>query len=72
MIVKHFDGWNDLYLPLLQLLEGKFKRGTLVYTDNASFKSAKPLLNYFQLKTDKYKTIRVKDNIGGSELTEYI
>ena len=66
------DGWNDLYLPLLQLLEPKFKKGTLIYTDNASFKSAKPFLNYIQANSQKYKSVRLKDDKGGSELTEFL
>lgn len=66
------DGWNDLYLPLLKLLEPKFKKGTLIYTDNASFASAKPLLNYFAANPDRYQSRRLKDDKGGSELTEVL
>jgi len=66
------DGWNDLYLPLLQLLEPKFKPGTLIYTDNASFKSAQPFLKYLQNNPKKYATKRLQDDKGGSELTEFI
>ncbi len=66
------DGWNDLYLPLLQLLEPKFKPGTLIYTDNASFHSAKPFLDYIRSRPTSYRTKRVKDDKGGSELTEYL
>ena len=32
----------------MKLLEPKFKKGTLIYTDNASFPSAKPFLNYLK------------------------
>jgi len=66
------DGWNDLYLPLLKLLEPKFKKGTLIYTDNASFSSARPFLKYIKSNPDKYKTQRLQDAKGGSELTEVI
>ena len=66
------DGWNDLYLPLLKLLEPKFKKGTLIYTDNAAFSSAKPYLNYLKSKPELYQSARLKDNKGGSELTEFI
>ncbi|MEM7041048.1 MAG: class I SAM-dependent methyltransferase [Bacteroidota bacterium] len=66
------DGWNDLYLPLLKLLEPKFKPGTLVYTDNASFKSARPLLDYLHADPSKYKSRRLGDQKGGSELSEYL
>ena len=66
------DGWNDLYLPLLKLLEPKFKKGTLIYTDNASFSSARPFLKYIKSNPDRYKTQRLRDAKGGSELTEFI
>ncbi len=65
------DGWNDLYLPLLELLEPKFKPGTLIYTDNASFKSARPFLEYIHGQPQRYQSRRIKDNKGGSELSEY-
>lgn len=63
------DGWNDLYLPLLKQLEPFFKKGTIIYTDNASFKSAKPYLDYIYSRPDKYKSQRLADDKGGSELT---
>ncbi|MEM7375329.1 MAG: class I SAM-dependent methyltransferase [Bacteroidota bacterium] len=66
------DGWNDLYLPLVQILAPKFKKGTLIYTDNASFPSAKPLLHYFASHPERYISRRLQDEKGGSELTEVI
>lgn len=66
------DGWNDLYLPLLKMLEPKFKKGTLIYTDNASFRSAQPFLEYLRAHQEMYKTRRLQDEKGGSELTEVI
>ena len=66
------DGWNHLYLPLLKLLEPKLKPGALIYTDNASFASAKPFLQYIQSHPEKYRTERIRDNKGGSELTTYL
>ncbi|MEL7422002.1 MAG: class I SAM-dependent methyltransferase [Bacteroidota bacterium] len=66
------DGWNDLYLPLMKLLEPKLATGALIYTDNASFASARPFLNYINSNPDKYKSVRIQDNKGGSELTTYI
>ena len=66
------DGWNDLYLPLLQLLEPLFRPGTLIYTDNASFKSARPFLEYLRQRPELYRTARRKNDKGGAELTEYI
>ena len=66
------DGWNDLYLPLLKILEPKFKKGTLIYTDNASFRSAQPFLAYLDSRPEMYKSQRLRDEKGGSELTEVI
>ncbi|MBX2874927.1 MAG: class I SAM-dependent methyltransferase [Saprospiraceae bacterium] len=63
------DGWNDLYLPLLRQLEPFFKDGTIIYTDNASFKSAKPYLDYIYSRPEKYRSRRLADDKGGSELT---
>ena len=66
------DGLNDLYLPLLKVLEPKFKKGTLIYTDNTSFKSAKPFLEYLKVNAQKYRSVHLKDHKGGSELSEYL
>ncbi len=66
------DGWNDLYLPLMKILEPKLAPGALIYTDNASFASARPFLNYLKSKPDEYRSVRIHDNKGGSELTTYI
>ncbi|MEM8891249.1 MAG: class I SAM-dependent methyltransferase [Bacteroidota bacterium] len=66
------DGWNDLYLPLLKILEPRLTQGALIYTDNASFPSAKPYLNYLKSKPEKYRSVRLQDEKGGSELTEVL
>jgi len=66
------DGWNDLYLPLLKILEPRLTKGALIYTDNASFPSAKPYLNYLKSKPEKYRSVRLQDEKGGSELTEVL
>lgn len=66
------DGWNDLYLPLLILLEPHFKEGTLIYTDNASFRSAKPFLDYIYCHPEKYRSQRLSYDKGGAELTTVI
>ncbi len=66
------DGWNDLYLPLMKLLEPKLKKGAFIYTDNATFKSARPLMDYFYSHSGKYKSRSLYDEKGGSELTEYL
>jgi len=63
------DGWNDLYLPLLKMLEPKFKKGTLIYTDNADFNSSKPLLDYFKNAPEQYRNYTIGF---GAALTEVV
>ncbi len=36
------DGWQNLYLPVLELLIPKLRRGALVVADNANFADARP------------------------------
>ena len=65
------DGWNDLYLPLLQLLEPKFRKGCTVITDNVNFRSAKPFLNYVR-NHPHYHTERLKTDKGGMEKSTWL
>ena len=39
------DGWKELYLPVLDLLEPKLSPGALVVADNTSMDDAKPYLD---------------------------
>jgi len=48
------DGWKDLYLPVLQLLEDKFHSGTLIYSDNMDMGDTRPLADYLLSNTDRY------------------
>lgn len=66
------DGWNDLYLPLLKLLEPRFKTGILIYIDNASFRSAMPLMDYFRSNPDLYKSVGNFADKGGASLVEFV
>lgn len=66
------DGWNDLYLPLLKMLEPKLKNGAFIYTDNIKFPGSKPFVEYIMANPNKFKTKRLSENKGGVELTEYI
>jgi predicted O-methyltransferase YrrM len=45
------DGWKEMYLPVLKLLEKKLKKGSIIIADNVSFAQSKPYLNY--VKTHK-------------------
>ncbi len=66
------DGWNDLYFPLIKLLEPKLKRGAYIYTDNINFPGSKPFIEYIKSHPEKYKTGRLSENKGGVELTKCI
>lgn len=65
------DGWNDLYLPLMKLLEPKLKKGALIYTDNASMPSSKQFIQYLRENNHLYRSMRLEHK-GGAELSEYI
>ncbi|WP_299278914.1 O-methyltransferase [uncultured Psychroserpens sp.] len=65
------DGWNDLYLPLIKILEPKLKNGAYIYTDNINFPGSKSFIEYIKSNPRKYKTKRLSENKGGVELTEY-
>lgn len=66
------DGWNDLYLPLLKMLEPKLAPGAIIYTDNVAFASARPFLEYIRSQPQRYQTKRIKDRKGGSELSTFL
>ena len=40
------DGWNDLYLPLLKMLEPQFHAGTLIYADNMDMSGTEDYADY--------------------------
>ena len=56
------DGWNDLYLPILKLVEPKMKSGALVYVDNVNFRSARGFMNTLRSRKDFKK---VEGNCNG-------
>jgi len=65
------DGWNDLYLPLLNLLEPKFKSGCVVITDNVNMRSAKPLLQHLR-HNPHYTSHTLSTDKGGTEFSEWL
>lgn len=65
------DGWNKLYLPLLKMLEPKFKKGCIVITDNTNFPSAKPFLNYIR-NHPKYTSGQLPTDKGGTEKSVWL
>lgn len=66
------DGWNNLYLPLLQMVEHKLNKGAYIYTDNASFPETESLLSYLRKNSTKFDSKHVKTGKGGIELTKYL
>lgn len=66
------DGWNNLYLPLLQMVEHKLNKGAYIYTDNASFPGTEPLLSYLRENPTKFESENMKTGKGGIELTKYL
>lgn len=40
------DGWKELYLPLIQMLEPKLAAGALILADNTNYPATKPYLDY--------------------------
>ena len=55
------DGWKDLYLPLFQLLEPQFQKGTMIYADNMDMEGTKPYGNYILSKGESYLTQAIND-----------
>ena len=48
------DGWKDLYLPVIKLLEPRLSAGVLVVADNASAPDMKPYLDYVRSPDNGY------------------
>src|SRR3954468_268810 len=67
------DGWKDLYLPIIQLLKPKLRRGALVLGDNIfTFKkSLRPYVEYMQSEANGFRssTLHISD---GFELSLYV
>ncbi len=51
------DGWKDLYLPVLRLLEPQLAPGTLVVGDDADMKSVQPYLEYVRAPANGYQSV---------------
>ncbi|SPM33516.1 Predicted O-methyltransferase YrrM [Mycobacterium rhizamassiliense] len=48
------DGWKDLYLPVIELLEPRLSTGALVIADNASSADMKPYLDRVRNQDNGY------------------
>ncbi|MCU7723964.1 class I SAM-dependent methyltransferase [Actinoplanes sp. KI2] len=51
------DGWKDLYLPVLQLLEPRLSAGALVIGDDSSFPTVQPYLDYVRDPANGYLSV---------------
>lgn len=66
------DGWNNLYLPLLKMLEPKFKSGCIIYSDNINFSSSGEFVGYLKNRPKHYINTPLKTKKGGAAFTTYI
>lgn len=51
------DGWKDLCLPILHLLEPRLKPGTLVIADDVDLSSLRPYLDYVRDPANGYQSV---------------
>jgi predicted O-methyltransferase YrrM len=51
------DGWKELYLPVIQLLEPRLAPGTLVVADNTSMDDTKPYLDHVRDPANGYVSV---------------
>jgi predicted O-methyltransferase YrrM len=51
------DGWKDLYLPVLQLLEPRLRPGALVIADDVDMPSVAPYLSYVREPASGYEAV---------------
>lgn len=49
------DGWKDLYLPVLHLLEPRLRPGALIFADDTEFESVQPYLAYMRNPATPYE-----------------
>lgn len=51
------DGWKELYIPVLELLEPRLTPGTLVVADNTSMPELQPYLDYVRDPANGYVSV---------------
>jgi predicted O-methyltransferase YrrM len=51
------DGWKELYLPVLQLLEPRLSSGALVVADNTNMPDTQPYLDYVRDPANGYVSV---------------
>lgn len=65
------DGWNDLYVPLMNLLGPRLSDGALVVVDNASFPGVKAFLERFRALTG-FVSSRIESDKGAMEVACFV
>jgi predicted O-methyltransferase YrrM len=51
------DGWKELYLPVIKLLEPRLSTGALVVADNTEMADARPYLDYVRNAENGYVSV---------------
>jgi predicted O-methyltransferase YrrM len=51
------DGWKELYLPIIKLLEPRLSPGTLIVADNTEMADTKPYLDYVRDPANGYVSV---------------
>ena len=51
------DGWKDLYLPVIELLEPRLSPGALVVADNTNMADTQPYLDYVRDPANAYVSV---------------
>jgi predicted O-methyltransferase YrrM len=51
------DGWKELYLPVIKLLEERLSPGALVVADNTEMADARPYLDYVRSNENGYVSV---------------
>jgi predicted O-methyltransferase YrrM len=51
------DGWKEMYLPVLKLLEEQLSAGSLIVADNTSMDDTKPYLDYVREPANGYVSV---------------
>jgi predicted O-methyltransferase YrrM len=63
------DGWKDLCLPVLRLLEPRLAPGTLVVADDIDLDSLRPYLDYVRAPESGYENVTFPDGDEGMEIS---
>jgi len=51
------DGWKELYLPVIKLLEPRLSAGTLIVADNTEMADTQPYLDYVRAPGNGYVSV---------------